>query len=92
MGDFFGAVTPYQRELLQEQEQLGAEVPQDAVSVDDIAQPVEPTGTALPASSDEPKLDFLGTALNSPVPFAYGRHLVAGARRPTAPAPESEVI
>ena len=79
MEDFFGAVTPNQRELLQEQEQLGADVPQDAVSLADIVQPVEPTGTALPASSDEPKLDFLGTALNSPVPFAYGRHLVAGA-------------
>ena len=79
MGDFLGAVTPYHRELLEEQEQLGADVPVDAVSVADIVQPVEPTGTALPASSDEPKLDFLGTALNSPVPFAYGRHLVAGA-------------
>ena len=64
------------------QEQLKAILGPYPVSFDDIlspAQPVEPTGTALPAQTDEPKLDFLGTALNSSVPFAYGRHLVAGA-------------
>ena len=41
--------------------------------------PEPETGTLLPPQSEENKLEFLGTALDRPVPLAYGRHLVAGA-------------
>ena len=43
------------------------------------AAPEPETGTLLPPQSEENKLEFLGTALDRPVPLAYGRHLVAGA-------------
>jgi len=36
-------------------------------------------GTALPASSDVGKLQFFETKVGQPVPWCYGRHLVAGA-------------
>jgi len=79
MGDFFGAVTPHQRELLQEAEEAGFEVPAEAVSIADVEEFEEITGTVIPETSDVQSLEFLGTSLNRPVTLAYGRHLVAGA-------------